>query len=676
MSEEPRGADVIQLRATDSPADTLPPLPLPPPAAEEPGKRRPVLPQPLQPGNVKAAATQAAGLQAHRAAYHGLRLPAYVVMTCWYALKGVNVLTGQLMRWWHVPHFWALESQAVADGRRGHSDAIDAHMKGKKTRARRGQIIAAGLFGVFVLLLIAIEWLPVWGWWAAGLAAAIVLARFGKPAGKPLVKTAIVPPKYEPPTRPVITQALGSLNIPQINQLIASGAQLNFLTDPYQSGPGWGCQLDLPHGVTANQILAKRDALASGLRRPLSATWPEGVPGEHPGRLDLWIGFQDMAKVKAPPWPLLKGGTSDVFASIPFGSDPRGRPVHIPIFETNWLIGAAPGQGKTASVRVLACGVALDTLSDLWIHELAGKGDLDPLAQVCHRYVSGLDDEAIEYAAKSAALLKTETERRAARFKQLKGTSAMPDGKITRELAKKYRDLRPLLAVFDEMQNLLMHPTHGKQAAADLAYSIRIGRAMGITVVLSTQRPNRDAVPTEITGLIISKFCLMVPGYQENDLVLGTSAYKNGYDATKFRPKVDAGMGWLKGSEEGTPQVVKTYYLNIEATRRIASRARGLREAAGVLSGYALAEEDGDAAPRDVLNDVLEVFGTDPGLHWQVLAERLAARFPDRYAGVTRDTISAQLQDLDVPSVLVKMGGTPLRGCRARDVADVIGARS
>ena len=255
-------------------------------------------------------------------------------------------------------------------------------------------------------------------------------------------------------------------------------------------------------------------------------------------------------------------------ASIPFGADPRGRPVPIPIFETNWLIGAAPGQGKTASVRVLACGVALDTLADLWIHELAGKGDLDALAKVCHRYCSGLDDEAIEYAAKSAALLKTETERRAARFKQLKGTPAMPDGKITRELAKRDRTLRPLTAVFDEVQNLLMHPQHGKQAGADLAYAIRIGRAMGITVVLSTQRPNKDAVPTEVTGLILSRFCLMVPGQGENDMVLGTSAYRLGYDATKFRPKVDAGLGWLKGSEEGTPQVVKTYYLNTEATRK------------------------------------------------------------------------------------------------------------
>ena len=30
-------------------------------------------------------------------------------------------------------------------------------------------------------------------------------------------------------------------------------------------------------------------------------------------------------------------------------------------------------------------------------------------------------------------------------------------------------------------------------------------------------------------------------------MILGTSAYKNGYNAAVFRPKIDAGLGWLQG---------------------------------------------------------------------------------------------------------------------------------
>jgi S-DNA-T family DNA segregation ATPase FtsK/SpoIIIE len=219
------------------------------------------------------------------------------------------------------------------------------------------------------------------------------------------------------------------------------------------------------------------------------------------------------------------------------------------------------------------------------------------------------------------------------------------------------------VAIFDEVQNVLTDEQHGDQAAEDLAYVIRVGRALGIIAVLSTQRPDAKIIPTGITGLIVSRFCLMVPDQPANDLVLGTTSYRRGYDATVFRPKVDAGLGWLKGGEEGTPQICRTYYLNIPDTEKIAARARDMRDRAGVLSGYALGEfETGEA--RDVLADVLAVFGDAPGLHWDELADRLAERWPDRWADLTGETISAQLRGRGVPSVMVSIGGVKARGCR------------
>jgi hypothetical protein len=56
--------------------------------------------------------------------------------------------------------------------------------------------------------------------------------------------------------------------------------------------------------------------------------------------------------------------------------------------------------------------------------------------------------------------------------------------------------------------------------------------------------------------------------------VLGTTSYRRGYDATAFRPKLDAGLGWLKGGEDGIPQICRTYYLDLPATDRIATRAQ------------------------------------------------------------------------------------------------------
>ena len=89
-----------------------------------------------------------------------------------------------------------------------------------------------------------------------------------------------------------------------------------------------------------------------------------------------------------------------------------------------------------------------------------------------------------------------------------------------------------------------------------------------------------------MSGNVSTRFCLKVMGQVENDMILGTSAYKNGLRATTFRPEIDAGIGYLVGAGPA-PQVVRTFYLDMHAAERIAIRARALREAAGTLTGHA-----------------------------------------------------------------------------------------
>jgi S-DNA-T family DNA segregation ATPase FtsK/SpoIIIE len=192
--------------------------------------------------------------------------------------------------------------------------------------------------------------------------------------------------------------------------------------------------------------------------------WPEPVTHEHAGRLELWVGRQDVSKARQAPWPLLRGGQADVFQPIPFGTDVRGRTVKVPLVYHNWLLGSIPRQGKTAAVRVLACGIALDPLAEMWVHELKGSGDLDPLERVAHRFVSGVDDESIAYAAESLRLLRAEIMRRTERLKGL-DRAVCPDKRVTREIgAKRSPKLWPLACVIDEAQNMFADPEHGKAA--------------------------------------------------------------------------------------------------------------------------------------------------------------------------------------------------------------------
>lgn len=686
------GARVVPLRPARPPEDGEPPAPVPAirppgtppgaaPAHAEPPllegqvvrpvpaypdaagevRRQPILPAYLHRDRIGQAAAETADLFWYKARWHGVRLPLHLARVLGYAIRGLFRLASDLLAWANWADGWLLESMAVAAGRAGHHDAMNAHIQGRKTRATRWQVVGIGAGAGLAGMLAMAEWSPWWGWALLATTSAGALSRHGAPEGQPVIRAALVPPAYQPPTPEVITRALGALGIAAVNAVVRDGAGISWVSDVHRDGDGWGVELDLPHGVTASDIIKRREALASGLRRPHSATWPEAVPHEHAGRLYLWIGRHDLSKAKPVPYPLLRTGTADVFAQVPFATSPRGQHVGAPLFETNWVVGAAPGQGKTTAVRCLNCGAALDTVCDLWIHELAGKGDLEPLAQVCHRYVSGLDDEAIAYVAESARKLRAELDRRSAVLKTLP-REARPDGKVTRELAsQRHLRLRPILATFDEVQNAVMHPEYGPQIIDNLAYVERLGRAYGIMLILATQRPDAESLPPKIRDLAIIKFCLKVPDQASNDMILGTGAYKAGYRASEFRPKIDAGLGWFKG--EGDPQAIRTYYLDLNDTARIAARARAMREAAGVLSGHALGQGAEDEA-RSFAADVLTIFADADKLWCETITARLREHLPAVYPDITQEAVSSQLRALGVPVQNVRETGRgPRKGC-------------
>ena len=282
--------------------------------------------------------------------------------------------------------------------------------------------------------------------WLIPLAIAVLVitaAVVARPEGTRIVTPAAVPSKYEKLTQDVIVRALGSLGLSGIDRWLREGKQLVFPHPVRQDGPGWRAEVDLPYGVTATKVIERREQLASGLRRPLGAVWPEPVTTEHTGRLELWVGQQDITTRKPVPWPLLRSGTADVFKPVPAGTDTRGRPVKAPLIYHNWLIGSMPGNGKTGAVRELNAAAAVDVLPEMQVHELKGTGDLDAFEPLCTRFISGIDDESIGYAAESLALLRKECERRGPKIKALP-TAICPEKRLTREIAQKYRSLRPI----------------------------------------------------------------------------------------------------------------------------------------------------------------------------------------------------------------------------------------
>jgi len=154
------------------------------------------------------------------------------------------------------------------------------------------------------------------------------------------------------------------------------------------------------------------------------------------------------------------------------------------------------------------------------------------------------------------------------------------------------------------------HPDYGKEAGMLAEKLIRRGRAFGVILILATQRPDKDSLPTGVSSNVAIRFCLRVMGQTENDMILGTSAYKNGVRATSLSPS-EKGVGYLVGVGDSA-KVLCTYYINDIDAETVARRALAARIAAGTLTGHPAGDDTvTDPGPAfDLLADLRGVIAT------------------------------------------------------------------
>src|SRR6185436_11991549 len=308
------------------------------------------------------------------------------------------------------------------------------------------------------------------------------------------------------------------------------------------------------------------------------------------------------------------------------------------------VIGALPRMGKTAALRLILLGAALDARAQIHAHNLKGGPDLEALAAVAHYYRAGDDPDDLNALMVD---LRAVREAMRARYKVMRALprDVAPDAKVTDSLASKPGlGLHPVVVALDECQALFENPEVGSEAEALVTDLVKRGPAVGISVLVATQRPDAKSLPTGISANAVLRLCLKVTGQLENDMVLGTSSYKAGVRATMFGRK-DVGVAYLAG-EGDDPVIVRAAYVDTTTAAAITTRARAARIVAGLLTGMAAgidATPDTDTA--SVLDHLATIWPAGESRVWcETLAERLAATYPGTYDGWSGEQVTASVK--------------------------------
>ncbi|MEY8013941.1 hypothetical protein [Mycobacterium servetii] len=211
---------------------------------------------------------------------------------------------------------------------------------------------------------------------------------------------------------------------------------------------------------------------------------------------DILIRFNDRDPFSALANLTTGAWDNEKFRSL-LGIDSNGREVWITWRDTSGvIIGGVAGSGKTASLLPVFRGMENNT--ELYVFDGKAQRDLHPLRHICRVYDNSGDiDAPLETMQR---LEKLRTLRGDAIYKRLGAASFW-------HLTPQQRadlGVKPVFAVLDEAQVWLKPSTDKAKATIQnqirecVENLIRMGRSAGIVVIITTQRPSAESIPTDI----------------------------------------------------------------------------------------------------------------------------------------------------------------------------------
>jgi len=259
--------------------------------------------------------------------------------------------------------------------------------------------------------------------------------------------------------------------------------------------------------------------------------------------------------------PLVDRSVMSLWEPLLFGVGSDGLAVSIGLPEHNLLIGGEPGSGKSVALSTIVAAAALDSSVHLTL--LDGKQvELISWSDIADEFVGADQEGAVEALQDLRDIMDLRyvtlaaTRRRKMTVNDLEGLHVLVIDELAFYLRGGQKNLR------DQFAELLR----------DL---VSRGRAAGIIVVATTQKPSHEIVPTWIRDLFSFRLAMRCTSSDASDTILGQGWASQGFSAATIDPSM-RGVGYLL-AEGGVPTLIMTPYLSDEEIEMIASRAYQLR---------------------------------------------------------------------------------------------------
>jgi hypothetical protein len=310
----------------------------------------------------------------------------------------------------------------------------------------------------------------------------------------------------------------------------------------------------VPPGLTVAEVEDKAETIAAFLRvREVRVT--REPPDASLARVAV-VARDVLATNDEWPWPLVDAPRLSLWAPVPVGVSEDGEVVLVELPYRNVLIGGEPDAGKSVGQSLLACAAVLDPTVELFLFD-GTYVDLAPWS-VCAKAFIGpnLDEAKATVRGLLAEMDQRNVELIANRRRKVHQADALSLRVVLVDEAAFYLSDKELAELFRDL--------------------LARGRKFGYVVILATQKPSGDTIPTKVRDLCQVRWAFRCSTRDASDTILGAGRATAGFSADAFDAAYP-GVSYLL-ARDNRPVRLRTFYLPDEALYAVAARAERLRK--------------------------------------------------------------------------------------------------